>query len=80
MCPYELFDIKTKTKTEITFTFMLLHQLKHVGQRRAEEKDDVTALSRILDGSKRLGILTMMQDLNLVSEYQGKHLNLFQII
>ena len=25
MCPYELFDIKTKTKTEITFTFTLLH-------------------------------------------------------
>ena len=35
-------------------------------QRKGEEKDDVVVLSRILDGSRMFGILSMMNDLKLV--------------
>ena len=69
---FELFNIKTKTRTEIFFNFIL-----YAGSIRVKEKDDVTVLSGILDGSRRFEIILMTNDLKLVSEYQDKHLNLF---
>ena len=65
--------VRQRQKLFLNLCFTLFKKCRVEKRRR---KDDVAVLSRILDGSKRFGMLSMTNDLKLVSEHPEKHLNL----
>ena len=64
----------------IRYLMFSSRKYEKVGLLIVELVADVATLSGTLDGSKRFKILSVTNDLKLVSEYQEEHLYLFQII